>query len=1324
MTTAGVNLATGYVSLVPETSKVAPGVEGAFVQAQGSADKAGRSLGSRFASGFGAVFKTAVTAGGIGAALFGGTALKSGLDRLTTIQNATTSLTTIMGDATQAGQLMDQIKKTVNGTPFNLDQFATVGKNLVAMNVPAAKVPGYLTAIGEAAAASGKGADGVEQVSAAFGKMAATGKVSLDQVWSVAEAGVPALAILANGFGVTTAQMQKMISKGAVPADKAMDILAKGIMEGSDGAAGATKAYAGTMAGLRQTLSGASGGFKAAMARFGAGILAPWLPVATTTLTGLAGGLDTLTPKIQAFSQRLADSQAVEKFTGWMTNLPATIERVTNSIGEFDFSKLTTGFTTVTDSLTKIGEAGGAGKDSGFLSSLTSGLAGLGGALGNLGVDTITVLTAALGSMSDILGVLADHTGLVTPLLIGLAAAYAASQTAQTAYQIAKVVQTPAMFAQIVVQRQLTGALAQHTAALTANTAATGVNTGVQNTQTATTLRAKVAALASAAASRVAAAAQCLWNAALSGNPIVLIIAAIAALVAGLVWFFTQTDTGRAIWETVWGAIQSAIAVAWSYIKPIWDGFLDALGWVGDKLLWLWSEVVSPVFGFIGSLIGTWWSGVQVYFAAWKTALGAAGDVVSWWWSSVVSPVFGFIGSLISAWWSTVQVVFAGWKAALGAAGDVVSWLWSSVVSPVFGFIGDLISSIWTGTIQPAWTAFTTAIDVLGTVFSAMWTEHIKPAWEGFQAGFQTGWELIKSAIDTGKKWFEDLRDTVERVVGKIAEYWDRVKGIVGKVTDVAGRIGTAVTSVIPGLAAGGSVAGPGGPTSDSVVARLSAGEHVVTAREVSAVGGQPAMYRLRAAMRSGALRFAAGGAVPRGIRDALAAARAVSGNPYDWGGFGPDRFDCSGFIGFLQRVAMGMADPAVRLYTTLDLLAGRLAGLKVGFGPAGTLFQVGANADHMAATINGQPAEAGGSHGTSRLGSPAVGASDPQFTHAFHLPNELIAGWAEGASSTGTTGKNGKKKEWTDADQTNLESAQVSVEQAKQRRDKVYADEDKSDADRRQADLAVEKAEQKVLGLQQRKDDAASGKADGPAPQAPALERKFSEDELARIDAQAAVDSANTRRNEVYADPEASAGDRLKADAELSRAQSKLDELGNSDSKIQGRVRDFVTDAAGIAFDAFLQQLPFGLGETRWWTIDYAPLIAAGQSAAQKASEAIGPLPSFSPEAIAAQLGYTPVAGQPPPEWWDKLRPRVFDSGGWLMPGETAINLSRRPEPVLSSPGQLQAFMGGFAAEPALDASVRIENLTTGMSAAEFRREWALMQLDQRQRAKTWQGR
>lgn len=63
-------------------------------------------------------------------------------------------------------------------------------------------------------------------------------------------------------------------------------------------------------------------------------------------------------------------------------------------------------------------------------------------------------------------------------------------------------------------------------------------------------------------------------------------------------------------------------------------------------------------------------------------------------------------------------------------------------------------------------------------------------------------------------------------------------------------------------MATGGPVIGPGTGTSDSIPAMLSNGEHVLTAAEVAAAGGHGAIYALRSAIRSGAAKFAEGGAV------------------------------------------------------------------------------------------------------------------------------------------------------------------------------------------------------------------------------------------------------------------------------------------------------------------------------------------------------------------------------------------------------------------------------------------------------------------------------
>jgi hypothetical protein len=72
------------------------------------------------------------------------------------------------------------------------------------------------------------------------------------------------------------------------------------------------------------------------------------------------------------------------------------------------------------------------------------------------------------------------------------------------------------------------------------------------------------------------------------------------------------------------------------------------------------------------------------------------------------------------------------------------------------------------------------------------------------------------------------------------------------------------------GFATGGAVFGRGTGTSDSIDAKLSNGEHVWTAKEVKAAGGQAAIYAMRKMALTGLLRprigFATGGAVTQGV--------------------------------------------------------------------------------------------------------------------------------------------------------------------------------------------------------------------------------------------------------------------------------------------------------------------------------------------------------------------------------------------------------------------------------------------------------------------------
>lgn len=110
-----------------------------------------------------------------------------------------------------------------------------------------------------------------------------------------------------------------------------------------------------------------------------------------------------------------------------------------------------------------------------------------------------------------------------------------------------------------------------------------------------------------AAITRAAAAVQLAFNAVMAANPIMLIVLAIAALVAGLVYFFTQTELGQQIWagfteflSSAWETIKSAFAAGWEAIST----FLGQ-AWAFIQKVWSYSPI---------GLIVSNWDAIMAFF--------------------------------------------------------------------------------------------------------------------------------------------------------------------------------------------------------------------------------------------------------------------------------------------------------------------------------------------------------------------------------------------------------------------------------------------------------------------------------------------------------------------------------------------------------------------------------------------------------------------------------------------------------------------------------------------------------------------------------------
>lgn len=131
------------------------------------------------------------------------------------------------------------------------------------------------------------------------------------------------------------------------------------------------------------------------------------------------------------------------------------------------------------------------------------------------------------------------------------------------------------------------------------------------------------ALMAMRAAIAVATAVQWLFNIALGANPIGLVVLAIAALVAGLVWFFTQTEIGQRIWETFVQVLTAQAKFLGAVLSAAWDGITAAFRWMAELVQGIWSDAMQFLGGSAEDKIGA----IVSFFGR---ITGAVRDAIHW----------------------------------------------------------------------------------------------------------------------------------------------------------------------------------------------------------------------------------------------------------------------------------------------------------------------------------------------------------------------------------------------------------------------------------------------------------------------------------------------------------------------------------------------------------------------------------------------------------------------------------------------------------------------------------------------------------------------
>lgn len=373
-----------------------------------------------------------------------------------------------------------------------------------------------------------------------------------------------------------------------------------------------------------------------------------------------------------------------------------------------------------------------------------------------------------------------------------------------------------------------------------------GIAGGFAAFKTASLISAAVTALKSFdAAAKIAAAGQWVLNAAMNANPIFLVVTAIAALVSALVWFFTQTETGR----KAWAAFTSFLSSAWQSVVSFVTGLGQNIANFFTQTIPNAIQSVIQWFQQLPSAIGTALSNLITSIGTWAVSFGQSALQAG---QQFVSNIANFLTNLPAtiAYWLAYGITFVVlWAAQLGSQaisagqqfltnlgtflmqlpGNIWNWLTSTVasvaswaaqmganalsagsqfLSNVGTFISQLPSNVgsWLSGAISAAASFvgqmaSNAVNA-GSRFLSSIGSYISQVPGRIGAGLSGAISAVGSfassmasgALRAGQQFLSNLVNTLASIPGRMVSIGSQiVQGIINGITGSIGQVGSAI---------------------------------------------------------------------------------------------------------------------------------------------------------------------------------------------------------------------------------------------------------------------------------------------------------------------------------------------------------------------------------------------------------------------------------------------------------------------------------------------------------------------------------------------------
>lgn len=316
-----------------------------------------------------------------------------------------------------------------------------------------------------------------------------------------------------------------------------------------------------------------------------------------------------------------------------------------------------------------------------------------------------------------------------------------------------------------------------------------------------------------------ATAIQTAFNAAIAANPIGMIVVAIMAVVAALVYFFTQTTAGKQIWQDFINWLKNAWQGVSQFFSGLWNAIVSTFNNVVSSISQIWTNIVDtfnsavnsiaafvvPIFNNIVSGIqiamNLIWSVIQIVWQAIKVIVElVVGGIVAYikWaaalWGSIITTAMNLIKNVITTVWNAISPFV---KTVLNSIKNVITTVWNairSVISNVMNGIRAFITPIWNSIKSTISTVVNAIKNVITSVFNSV-KSSVTSIFNAIKNTLTSVWNSIKSAtLSVVNSIKNTIVNTFNAIKGPVTSVFNAIKNTISSVWN---SIKSTITSVV-----------------------------------------------------------------------------------------------------------------------------------------------------------------------------------------------------------------------------------------------------------------------------------------------------------------------------------------------------------------------------------------------------------------------------------------------------------------------------------------------------------------------------------------------